>query len=130
MILHSKCLKPFNKYKWMSFNLFKIKLLTKYWHRNNTHTHTHTHMYVYIIIIMSCRLLGYPWSSLATSPYRSSPPAGLQDDIPYVRADRPAFLGPYMGVHRNTYIARSILVYIYSHPQTDLFRSIRTHQCG
>ena len=23
-----------------------------------------------------------------------------------------------------------ILVYIYSHPQTDLFRPIRTHQCG
>ena len=23
-----------------------------------------------------------------------------------------------------------IYIYIYSHPQTDLFRSIRTHQCG
>ena len=22
------------------------------------------------------------------------------------------------------------IIYIYSHPQTDLFRSIRTHQCG
>ena len=32
---------------------------------------------------MSCRLYGYPWPSLATSPYRSSPPAGLQGYIPY-----------------------------------------------
>ena len=28
-------------------------------------------------IIMSCRPHGYPWPSLATFPYRSSPPAGL-----------------------------------------------------
>ena len=32
-----------------------------------------------IIIIMSRRLRGYPWPSLAISPYHSSPPAGLQD---------------------------------------------------
>ena len=36
-----------------------------------------------IIIIMSCRQHGYPWPSLATSSYRSSPLAGLQDYIPY-----------------------------------------------
>ena len=30
-----------------------------------------------IIIMMSCRQHGYPWPSLATSPYHSSPPAGL-----------------------------------------------------
>ena len=30
-----------------------------------------------IIIIKSCRQHGYPWPSLATFPYRSSPPAGL-----------------------------------------------------
>ena len=34
-----------------------------------------------IIIIMSCRQHGYSWRSLATSPYRSSPPAGLQGYI-------------------------------------------------
>ena len=33
--------------------------------------------FLYIIIIMSCRQHGYPWPSLATSPYHSSPPAGL-----------------------------------------------------
>ena len=37
-----------------------------------------------IIIIVSCREHGYPWPSLATSPYRSSPPAGLQGYIPYL----------------------------------------------
>ena len=31
--------------------------------------------------IMSCRQHGYPWPSLATSPYHSSPPAGLQGYI-------------------------------------------------
>ena len=38
-----------------------------------------------IIIIMSYRLHGYPWPSLATSPYRSSPLVGLQGYIPYPR---------------------------------------------
>ena len=32
---------------------------------------------------MSCWWHGYPWPSLATPPYRSSPQAGLQDNIPY-----------------------------------------------
>ena len=36
-----------------------------------------------IIIIMSCRLHGYPWPSLAIPPYRSSPLAGLQGYILY-----------------------------------------------
>ena len=35
-------------------------------------------IYIIIIIIMSRRLRGYPWPSLAISPYHSSPPAGLQ----------------------------------------------------
>ena len=37
----------------------------------------------FIIIIMSCRRHGYPWPSLATSPYRSPPLVGLQGHIPY-----------------------------------------------
>ena len=36
------------------------------------------------IIIMSCHPHRYPWPSLATFPYRSSPPAGLLDYIPYL----------------------------------------------
>ena len=35
-----------------------------------------------VIIIMSRRLRGYPWPSLAISPYHSSPPAGPQGYIP------------------------------------------------
>ena len=59
---------------------------------------------VIIIIIMSCRQHGYPWPSLATSPYHSSPPAGLQRYIlcPRIVAGRPAFARPYVGVHRST----------------------------
>ena len=34
-----------------------------------------------IIIIVSRRQRGYPWPSLAISPYHSSPPAGLQGYI-------------------------------------------------
>ena len=47
-------------------------------------SHTHTHIYIYIIIIiiiMSRRHRGYPWPSLAISPYHSSLPAGLQGYI-------------------------------------------------
>ena len=41
-----------------------------------------------IIIIMSCRQHGYPWPSLATSPYYSLPQAGLQGYIlcPHIAA--------------------------------------------
>ena len=38
---------------------------------------------IIIIIIKSCRQTGYPWPSLATSPYRSLLLAGLQGYIPY-----------------------------------------------
>ena len=54
------------------------------------HTHTKYHLYVQtqhyeniMIIIMSCHSHGYPWSSLATSLYPSSPLAGLQGYITY-----------------------------------------------
>ena len=40
-------------------------------------------IYIIIIIIMSCHEHGYPWPSLATSPYHSSPLAGLQGYFPY-----------------------------------------------
>ena len=46
----------------------------------------------------------------------------------------------YISMHIRAYIHRAfspttqsdtlVPIYIYSHPQTDLFRSIRTHQCG
>ena len=40
---------------------------------------------IIIIIMMSFRQHRYPWPSLATSPYRSSPLAGLQGYILYPR---------------------------------------------
>ena len=40
-------------------------------------------LYIYIYMCVSCRLQGYPWPSLATSPYNSLPLAGLQGYIPY-----------------------------------------------
>ena len=73
---------------------------------SHAHTHTHTHIYIcvcvcvcvcglhkplykikliFIIIIMSHLRHGYPWPSLATYPYRSSPLVGLQGHIPYPR---------------------------------------------
>ena len=39
--------------------------------------------YIYIIIIMSYWKYGYPWPSLASFPYRSSPQAGLLGNILY-----------------------------------------------
>ena len=38
---------------------------------------------IIIIIIISCHRHGYPWPFLATSPYRSSLPAGPQGYTPY-----------------------------------------------
>ena len=71
---------------------------------------------IIIIIIMSCRQHGYPWPSLATSPYPSSLLAGLQGYIPYphccmyVQAGRLAFAWPYAGVHRSTSLMSSSLL--------------------
>ena len=72
-----------------------------------------------LIIIMSCRQHGYPWTPLAISLYRSLLLAGSQGDIPYphraavcmyVRAGRPAFARPYVGVHRSTSLMSSSLL--------------------
>ena len=69
------------------------------------------YIYIYIYIyIMSCRQHEYPWPSLATSSYRSSPLAGLQDYCMYVRAGRPAFARPYVEVHWSTSLLSSSLL--------------------
>ena len=46
-----------------------------------THEKLLSRLILIIIIIMSRRQRGYPWPSLAISPYHSSPPAGLQGYI-------------------------------------------------
>ena len=71
-----------------------------------------------IIIIMSCRQHGYPWPSLTTSTYRSSPLAGLQGNTPYPHRAAVCmfelamllFSRPYVGVHRNTSLMSSSLL--------------------
>ena len=87
---------------------FSVSFLSLSLSLSLSHTHTHIHSYVclclwvslsvclsvqellvylrhssqIIIIIMSCRQHGYPWPSLATSPYHSSLLVGLQGNIP------------------------------------------------
>ena len=71
-----------------------------------------------IIIIMSRRQHGYPWPSLATSPYHSSPPASLQGYIlcPHIVAVCKFVLVvlllhiQYVGVHRSTSLMSSSLL--------------------
>ena len=43
----------------------------------------------------------------------------LIESIPYSR---------FTGLNNILYV--NVYIYIHSHPQTDLFHSIRTHQCG
>ena len=104
-------------------HLFYCKLVP------DVHSHEESHgdkcpnviiiIIIIIIIIMSCHSHGYPWPSLATSPYRSSPLACLLGYIPYphiaavcmyVRAGRPAFSRPYVGVHRTISLINSSLL--------------------
>ena len=73
---------------------------------------------IVIIIIMSCQQHGYPWPSLATSPYSSSLLAGLQGYIPYPhRAAVCMFelavlllFGHMRGVHRSTSLMSSSML--------------------
>ena len=73
---------------------------------------------VSVIIIMSCRQHGYPWPSLATSPYHSSPPAGLQGYILCLHIAAVCkfelvvllLLGHMWGVHRSTSLTSSSLL--------------------
>ena len=94
------------------------------------HTGTQAHLYTcvnafvyitpphtYIIsIILSYGKHGYPWPSLSTSPYHSSPlvsglhPVSSHSCCMYVRAGRPAFDWPYAGVHRSTSLTSSSLL--------------------
>ena len=69
---------------------------------------------VWDFIIMSCRQHGYPWPSLATSPYYSSPLAGLQGYIlcPHIAAVCKFELVVLLllGVHRSTSLMSSSLL--------------------
>ena len=87
--------------------------------------HTAVFLYIYIyIIIMSCHQHRYPWPSLATSPYHSSPPAGLQGYIlcPHIVAVCKfelivlllhSHMWGSIGVHHLIYICMYVYIYIY-----------------
>ena len=71
-----------------------------------------------IIILMSCHRDGYPWPSLATSPYHSLLLAVLQGYIPYPHIAPVCMfelvvlflLGHMRGVHRGTSLMNSSLL--------------------
>ena len=71
-----------------------------------------------IIMMMSCRQHGYPWLSLATSSLSfiafgwssGLHPVSSHSCCMYVRAGRPAFAWPYVGVHRSTSLMSSSLL--------------------
>ena len=64
---------------WYMYRWFGVKKPTIDWYAIKPNP---TKPNFIIIIIISCHRHGYPWPSLAISPYRSSPLAGLQDYIP------------------------------------------------
>ena len=69
---------------WHSPSLENYQCLEQYHHhRHHIYTIISVSCHNIIIVIMSCRKYGYPWLSLATFPYHSSPLAGLQGYIPY-----------------------------------------------
>ena len=69
------CLYIYVKYIWFGWvGFYGISTIVGYLMPNPLYTYI---IIIIIIIIMSCCQPGYPWSSLATSPYHSSPPAGL-----------------------------------------------------
>ena len=78
-----------------------------------------------IFLICSCHLNNHPsilWTILYPSP----------DDGYYNRNVNVDFISRYIHLFGLYFflLPSYIYIYIYSHPQTDLFRSIRTHQCG
>ena len=87
----------------------------------HTHTHTHTHIYIYIYIYHHHHVVPLAQISLTLSRHfslsfiasnRSSglPPVSSHSCCMYVRAGRPAFARPYVGVHRSTLLMSSSLL--------------------
>ena len=90
---------------------------------------------------MSCRKHGYPWPSLATSPYRSSLLAGFQGYIPYPHAAAvwmfelvvlllPGHMWGYIEVHHlwarpcfSSSVLHVSLIYIYIYIYIEIGRS-------
>ena len=89
-IWEERCLLTFELVPGRWGNITQVYLIPLYythsiWCRGVTLCHVYICCLLiqYIIVIMSCHKHRYPWPSLATSPYRSSPLADLQGYIPY-----------------------------------------------
>ena len=154
-----------------------------HWHlfrviRRHVHTRTdatpsyiyHHHHHIALVVRISLTLSRHSsLSFIALGRSSGQHPVSSHSCWMYVRAGRPAFARPCVGVHKSTSLMSSslllqqcpaflvrltwivfviggrwpyswclvggleyiyIYIYIYSHPKTDLFRSIRTPQCG
>ena len=76
--------------KWYNVNIYVWRIIIWFglvlWHINHCRLSKAKIYFIHIIIIiiiMSCRLHGYSWLSLAIPPCHSSPLAGLRGNIPY-----------------------------------------------
>ena len=90
----------------------------------HTHTHTHTYIYIYIYIYIYHRHhhvvpLAEIFLTLSRHFFLSFIASGRSSELHpvsshscgmYVRAGRPAFAGPYVGVHRSTSLMSSFLL--------------------
>ena len=85
------------------------------------HTHTHTYIYIYIYIYIYHHVVPLARISLTISPHFSLSfiasgrfsglhPVSSHSFWMYVRAGRPAFARPYVGVHRSTSLMGSSLL--------------------
>ena len=89
----------------------------------NTHTHTHTHTYIYIHIyihhhhhiVLAARVSltlsrNSPLSSIALGRSSGQHPVSSHSCWMYVRAGRPAFARPCVGIHKSTSLMSSSLL--------------------
>ena len=97
---------------------------------NNTHTHTHTHIHTHTYIYTYIYILGihhhhhveplarisliltrhFSLSLIASGRSSGLHPVSSLSCCMYVRAGRPAFARPYVGVHRSTSLMSSSLL--------------------
>ena len=103
---------------WLRNSQIQVKLDTSWSVRFVTYTHTHTHTYIYIYICIyvyissSCHAAGtdtldslsrhFSLSFIASGRSSGPHPVSSHSCWMYVRAGRPAFARPYVGVHRST----------------------------
>ena len=97
------------------------EILNTYTHiKAHTHTHTHTHVYIYIIIshhhiVLAARISltlsrHSSLSFIALGRSSGQQPVSSHSCWMYVRASRPAFARPCVGIHKSTSLMSSSLL--------------------